>query len=163
VARFDDIIQGPQRQDLRREAGDIIIRRKDKLFAYQLAVVVDDIAQGVTHVVRGADLLEVTGRQWLLFRLLGAVPPGFGHVPLALHPDGQKLSKQNHAPPLDSRQAGTNLWRALGFLGQNPPLELRAAPPAEVLAWACAHWQTARVAGLGAIPPDADPRHPVQS
>jgi glutamyl-Q tRNA(Asp) synthetase len=162
IVSFTDLFQGQQHQDLRREAGDIIVKRRDGLFAYQLAVVVDDIAQGITHVVRGSDLLEVTGRQWLLFRLLGARPPQFGHIPLALHPNGQKLSKQNHAPPLNSAEAGTNLWRALGFLGQNPPADLYNAPPAEVLSWASAHWQTAQIAGFGAVPPDIDPQRPAK-
>lgn len=137
---FTDLIRGAQQQNLRTEAGDPIIKRKDGLFAYQLAVVVDDIAQGITHVIRGADLLEVTARQIVLFRLLDADAPVYGHLPLALTPDGQKLSKQNLAPPLQSRYASNNLWQALVFLGQNPPLELNACKPDEILAWGYANW-----------------------
>src|SRR5690606_11067302 len=121
---FLDLFQGQQQQNLRTESGDPIVRRKDGLFAYQLAVVVDDIAQHISHVVRGMDLLDVAARQIALFQLLGATPPIFGHVPLALNALAQKLSKQNLAPPLESAQAGYNLWRALVFLGQNPPADL---------------------------------------
>src|SRR5690606_2161292 len=97
---------------------------KDGLFSYQLAVVVDDIAQQITHVVRGLDLLDVTARQMILFQLFNAPPPQFGHVPLALSENGQKLSKQNFAAPLENARAANNLWQALVFLGQNPPTEL---------------------------------------
>lgn len=145
---FHDLFQGPQQQNLRLEAGDPIVKRKEGLFAYQLAVVVDDIAQGITHVVRGQDLLEVTARQMVLFQLLNAVPPHYGHLPLALTPSGQKLSKQNLAPPLDATSPGINLWQALGFLGQNPPAELHGAAPADLLAWAQAHWDTTRLATI---------------
>lgn len=153
---FKDLIQGEQRQDLRLKAGDQILKRKDHLFAYQLAVVTDDIAQQVTHIIRGQDLLEVTARQIFLFRLLGVqaesspgVPseatlgrklPEFGHVPLVLNHCGQKLSKQNLAPPLDDSRAGNNLWHALEFLGQNPPPTLKNASAADVLAWGKQHW-----------------------
>ena len=137
---FADLIQGEQRQNLRDTAGDQILKRKDDLFAYQLAVVVDDIAQQVTHIIRGNDLLEVTARQIFFFRLLGAAVPEFGHVPLVLNEQGQKLSKQNLAPPLDSTNAGNNLWHALQFLGQNPPLALIKASATDVLEWGKAHW-----------------------
>jgi glutamyl-Q tRNA(Asp) synthetase len=137
---FVDLIQGRQTQNLRTAAGDQILKRKDGLFAYQLAVVVDDIAQQVSHIIRGNDLLEVSARQLFLFRLLGAREPVFGHVPLVLNASGQKLSKQNLAPPLASENAGNNIWRALAFLGQNPPRELNNASAAEVLTWGKAHW-----------------------
>lgn len=143
---FTDLFQGEQIQDLRRDAGDPIVKRKDGLFAYQLAVVVDDIIQGVTHVIRGMDLLEVTARQIVLFKLLGSKPPAFGHVPLVLNDSGQKLSKQNLAPALDSSQAAKNLWHALVFLGQNPPTDFGVIDTAggvdEILAWARRHWNS---------------------
>src|SRR5690606_4727864 len=85
LVNFADLFQGNQQQNLRLEAGDPILKRKDGLFAYQLAVVVDDIAQGVTHIIRGMDLLDVTARQIVLFELLGAPAPAFGHVPLVLN------------------------------------------------------------------------------
>ncbi len=149
---FEDLIQGPQQQDLRRQAGDQIVLRKDGLFAYQLAVVVDDIAQGITCVLRGSDLLEVTARQIRLFQLLGARVPAFGHVPVAVNPLGQKLSKQTHAPPLNRDRAGANLWRALDFLGQQPPPELQAAAPDELLTWGLAHWRRERIPGQSHLP-----------
>lgn len=141
---FTDLLQGEQWQDLQHAAGDPIVKRKDGLFAYQLAVVVDDIAQGVTHVIRGMDLLEVTARQIVLFKLLGSEAPAFGHVPLVLNDSGQKLSKQNLAPALDSTRAANNLWQALGFLGQNPPTDFGTVSGTdsvdEILAWARNHW-----------------------
>lgn len=148
LVEFEDLIQGPQQQNLRTQAGDQILKRRDGLFAYPLAVVVDDIAQGVTHIIRGSDLLEVTGRQLFLFDLLGAPLPAFGHVPLAVQANGQKLSKQNHAKAIQNSEANKNLWRALGFLGQNPPVDLAQAPVPELLHWAKQHWRRDAVSGL---------------
>lgn len=146
---FEDLIQGPQTQNLRTEAGDQILKRRDGYFAYQLAVVVDDIAQGITHIIRGSDLLEVTGRQLFFFDLLGARLPQFGHVPLAMQANGQKLSKQNHAKAIDGKLASRNLWRGLEFLGQNPPAALADSSTQEVLDWGLHHWQRAAISGLG--------------
>jgi len=148
---FEDLIQGTQCQHLRTEAGDQILKRKDGLYAYQLAVVVDDIEQHITHIIRGSDLLEVSARQIFLFQLLEARVPAFGHVTLASQPNGQKLSKQNLAPALALEDAGTNLWQALTFLGQQPPLELRGATAADLLSWGKTHWQRKAVQGLSAI------------
>lgn len=148
IIRFTDAIQGEQTQNLRTQAGDQILKRRDGFYAYPLAVVVDDIAQGITHIIRGSDLLEVTGRQIFFFQLLGHTPPLFGHVPLAIQENGQKLSKQNHAPPLLPQYAGRNLWQALRFLGQNPPSELAGSEPSVVLHWGLAHWQLDKVRGL---------------
>lgn len=149
--RFTDLIQGEQIQNLRTQAGDQILKRKDDLYAYQLAVVVDDIEQGISHIIRGSDLLDVTARQIFLFQLLNTAVPAFGHVTLASQANGQKLSKQNLAPALELKDASLNLWRALAFLGQNPPPELLGAAPAELLAWAKIHWQRAAIHGLSAI------------
>lgn len=146
---FDDLIQGSQAQNLRTQAGDPILKRRDGFYAYQLAVVVDDIAQGITHVIRGSDLLEVTARQVFFFQLLGATPPAFGHLPLALHPNGQKLSKQNHARAIDAKEASKNLWRGLEFLGQNPPARLAAGSTHEILDWGLHHWRRDSIRGLG--------------
>lgn len=147
---FQDLVQGRQEQNLRSEAGDQIVKRKDGLFAYQLAVVVDDIAQQITHIIRGSDLLEVSARQIFLYQLFKARVPQFGHVTLVAHSDGQKLSKQNFAPALNSAVAGGNIWRALAFLGQNPPQELAGASPAELLLWGKKHWQLTNIKGLSA-------------
>lgn len=146
--QFKDLIQGTQIQNLRTQAGDQILKRRDGFYAYQLAVVVDDIAQGITHIIRGSDLLEVTGRQLFFFELLGAPLPEFGHVPLAIQANGQKLSKQNHAKAIDSNLASRNLWRGLEFLGQNPPADLADASTSECLDWALHHWQRQAVQGL---------------
>lgn len=148
IIQFEDLIQGTQTQNLRTHAGDQILKRRDGFFAYQLAVVVDDIAQGITHVIRGSDLLEVTGRQLFFFDLLGAPLPQFGHVPLAIQTNGQKLSKQNHAKAIDGKLASRNLWRGLEFLGQNPPADLADASTSECLDWALHHWQRQAVQGL---------------
>ncbi|HWV15073.1 MAG TPA: tRNA glutamyl-Q(34) synthetase GluQRS [Cellvibrio sp.] len=147
---FCDLIQGPQQQNLRTEAGDQILKRKDGLFAYQLAVVVDDIEQQISHIIRGSDLLDVTARQIFLYQLLNATPPQFGHVTLVTHSSGQKLSKQNFAPPLDSSIAAQNLWHALAFLRQEPPQDLLGAQPQELLQWGKNHWKLTNIHGLGA-------------
>lgn len=119
LERFGDRWLGPQAQDVQREVGDFVLKRADGLWAYQLAVVVDDAAQGVTDVVRGADLLSSTARQRVLARLLGLEPPRVMHVPLVIDPvSGLKLSKQNHAAPLDLARPLDTLaqaWQALGF------------------------------------------------
>jgi glutamyl-Q tRNA(Asp) synthetase len=148
--RFSDLIQGPQTQNLRSQAGDQILKRKDGFYAYQLAVVVDDIDQAITHIIRGSDLLDVTARQIFLFQLLNAPVPIFGHVTLANQPNGQKLSKQNLAPALELKDAEKNLWNALSFLNQNPPKELWGAK-SDLLAWATVNWQRSNVRGLSAI------------
>lgn len=148
LIQFEDIFQGPQTQNLRTQAGDQILKRRDGFFAYQLAVVVDDIAQGITHIIRGSDLLEVTGRQLFFFGLLDAPLPQFGHVPLAIQANGQKLSKQNHAKAIDSKLASRNLWQGLGFLGQEPPIELAGASIKEVLEWGINNWKRGAVRGL---------------
>ncbi|ARP88905.1 tRNA glutamyl-Q(34) synthetase GluQRS [Bordetella genomosp. 9] len=138
IERFTDRWFGSQQQDVARAVGDFVLKRADGMWAYQLAVVVDDAAQGVTDVVRGADLLSSTARQRVLARLLGATPPRVMHVPLVLDPaTGLKLSKQNHAPALDlSRPLETlgQAWRALGF----GPIEART--PQGFLAEATRQW-----------------------
>jgi glutamyl-Q tRNA(Asp) synthetase len=116
--RFVDRVQGAQAQMLGRDVGDFILYRADGLFAYQLAVVVDDAAQGVTDIVRGADLLDSTARQIYLQRLLGAPTPRYLHVPVAVNARGEKLSKQTGATPVDARRPGEAIAAALAFLGQ---------------------------------------------
>ncbi len=142
---FQDAIQGEYRQQLEREVGDFVLRRADGVFAYQLAVVVDDAAQGVTQVVRGADLLDSTPRQIVLQRLLGLPTPDYAHLPVAVDRRGDKLSKQTGAPPLDEHNPGPVLWVALRFLGQQPPPELARESVATIIAWAIAHWDLAAV------------------
>jgi glutamyl-Q tRNA(Asp) synthetase len=138
---FHDRIHGDLQQNLARDVGDFIVKRADGLFAYQLAVVVDDAFQGITHVVRGADLLWNTPRQIHLQALLGLQTPAYAHVPLITNPAGQKLSKQTLAPALPESGRGAVLAEALAALGHAPPRELTGAGPAELLAWASAHWR----------------------
>jgi len=134
---FRDRWQGWMEQDVEAEAGDFILLRADGCFAYQLAVVVDDAEQGVTHVVRGADLLDSTPRQLLLQRALGLPEPVYLHHPVAVGPDGRKLSKQNRAPALDPQRDEENLRAALRFLGFAPP----GREAQEILLWAVPQWK----------------------
>jgi glutamyl-Q tRNA(Asp) synthetase len=133
---FTDRARGLIRQDVAAQVGDFVIRRADGLFAYQLAVVVDDAHQGITHVVRGADLLDSTPRQILLQRLLGLPTAVYLHHPLVLTPEGEKLSKQTHAPPVDDGNPVPALLGALAFLGRSPPGRDEFASAEAVLAWA---------------------------
>ncbi|MGB0713300.1 MAG: tRNA glutamyl-Q(34) synthetase GluQRS [Gammaproteobacteria bacterium] len=145
---FEDQVQGGVQQCLETDVGDFPLRRGDGLFAYQLAVVVDDGEQGVTQVVRGSDLLDSTPRQIALQRALGLPQPDYLHLPVATHPGGNKLSKQTHAPALDDERATDNLWLALNFLGQSPPLDLRGADVSALLRWALDHWDHTRIPGV---------------
>lgn len=142
---FEDRVQGVVIQDLAREAGDFVVRRADGLFSYQLAVVVDDAAQGVTEVVRGSDLLDSTGRQIYLQRLLGLRTPAYLHLPVAVDPAGDKLSKQTGAAPLDPERPLPAIWQALRFLGQHPPRDLLNGDVASAWKWAVAHWNAASI------------------
>jgi glutamyl-Q tRNA(Asp) synthetase len=137
---FRDRVHGELSQDLAAEVGDFIVRRADGLFAYQLAVVVDDAFQGISHVVRGADLLWNTPRQIHLQTRLSLPTPSYAHVPLVINAAGQKLSKQTLAPALPERDRGAVLALALTVLGHVPPAELAGAGPADLLAWAVANW-----------------------
>ena len=137
---FIDRVQGEYRQHLGREVGDFVIRRRDGLYAYQLAVVLDDAWQGITDIVRGADLLDSTPRQLYLQELLGLPQPRYLHLPLITQPNGNKLGKSYRSPPLTEDQATPLLLRALRALGQTPGAELADAKPAEVLKWGTGHW-----------------------
>ena len=152
AVEVDDAVQGCVRQTLERDVGDFVLRRADGCFAYQLAVVVDDAAQGITAVVRGADLLDSTPRQIFLQRLLGFSTPAYLHLPIATNAAGEKLSKQTLAKALDRAQAGATLTRALDFLGQHTPADLAGASAREVLSFAIAHWNRDRIPRLRAIP-----------
>jgi len=140
ISRFDDLIQGPQAVAM-REIGDFVIFRKDGLFAYQLAVVVDDYLQGINHVVRGSDLLDETHRQLRLQQLLGYPHPAYAHIPVASNAAGQKLSKQTYAQPLDCKHPQPQLIAALRFLGQQPPAELVDCSVCDIVQWSVRHWR----------------------
>lgn len=142
---FVDRIQGEVRSVLSQDGGDFVIHRKDGLFAYQLAVVVDDMDQGVTDVVRGSDILESTARQLYLMRLLGGRLPSYAHVPVVLGQDGQKLSKQNRAAPIDLTTPAHNVCQALRQLGQAVPISLAQETPRTVLDWAVQQWQPGNI------------------
>ena len=147
VVSFEDRAQGECRFEL-RERGDVIIRRRDGAFAYQLAVVVDDALQGVTDVVRGADLLDSTPWQIALQEALKLPAPRYLHLPLVTEPGGAKLAKSRRSVALDPRTAGRQLHQALALLNQGPPDTLKLEPPARVLEWACTHWNLDRFHGV---------------
>ncbi|MEQ1593240.1 MAG: tRNA glutamyl-Q(34) synthetase GluQRS [Thiobacillaceae bacterium] len=142
---FTDRVRGELTQSVLAEVGDFIVKRSDRLFAYQLAVVVDDAYQHITHVVRGADLLWNTPRQIVLQNLLGLPNPRYAHLPLITNAAGQKLSKQTLATALPGHGRGRVLAQALTALGQALPDDLANADPAAILAWASTHWQIANV------------------
>jgi glutamyl-Q tRNA(Asp) synthetase len=137
---FDDRVQGRVVQHLACDVGDFVLRRADGLFAYQLAVTVDDDFQDISHIVRGADLLTSTPRQIWLQHCLGYATPIYAHLPVAANAAGEKLSKQTLAPALASDQAAAQLVRALKFLDQPAPADLLRAPVADVWAWALENW-----------------------
>jgi glutamyl-Q tRNA(Asp) synthetase len=147
---FLDAIQGEISQNLSRDVGDFIVKRADGFFAYQLAVVVDDAAQNVTHIVRGADLLDSTPRQIYLQQLLNLATPSCAHVPVASNAAGEKLSKQTLAQPLSMRLPAQQLFDALKFLGQNPPQAIKNATLGEAWRWAIANWGILQVPKLRA-------------
>lgn len=151
---FKDGIQGAIAQNPAADVGDFVVRRADGQFAYQLAVVVDDAAQGVTEVVRGADLLTSTPRQILLQQALRLPVPVYWHVPLITHADGRKFSKSEGAAALDPLRPVPGLLAALDRLGQSPPADLAAENVDTVLAWATANWQVDSVPRR--LPPTAE-------
>lgn len=150
IVRFDDRLQGPQAQDLRAEVGDFVVLRADGLFAYQLAVVVDDADLGITSIVRGADLLTSTPRQIHLQRLLGIPQPDYLHLPVAVTASGEKLSKQTGAPALPSDALAT-LVAAWAFLEQPPPVHVPETLD-EFWTHALAAWNTARLPPVTMLP-----------
>lgn len=142
---FMDAIQGHIKQNLSQQVGDFILKRADGLFAYQLAVVVDDAAQGITHIVRGADLLDSTPRQIYLQHCLGYATPQYAHIPIATNNAGEKLSKQTLAKSIDTHLANHLLFEAFQFLGQQPPIEIKNATLTEMWRWAHTQWQLSNV------------------
>lgn len=140
---FHDELQGLISHNLAQQHGDFILKRKDGIFAYQFAVVVDDALQNINHVVRGCDLLEETPKQIYLQQLLGFSTPAYLHVPVIVDEHGYKLSKQTLATAVDTKSPNKTLFDLLVLLKQNPPDELNGATVNELLDWAIANWQPA--------------------
>jgi glutamyl-Q tRNA(Asp) synthetase len=148
---FDDAVTGEYRQSLSSECGDFVVRRRDGLFAYQLAVVVDDALQGITEVVRGADLLDSTPRQIYLQQCLKYPQPDYLHVPLMLDQQGRKLSKSEGAARLNPDRPSKSLYIALEHLGQQPPAELEHATITDIWQWAVENWDTDQIPTLPSV------------
>jgi glutamyl-Q tRNA(Asp) synthetase len=148
---IDDRFQGECKFAL-RTLGDVVIRRRDGLFAYQLAVVVDDAAQNINYVVRGADLLSSTPWQTSLQAALGLARPRYAHLPVVVEPDGAKLAKSRRAVPLETARAGTLLLAALKLLGQSIPPGLEIETPGAILEWGISHWNPRAFHGIRAVP-----------
>ena len=144
---FVDALQGPFVQQVESEVGDFIIRRKDGLIAYQLAVVIDDFDQGVTDVARGLDLIDSTPRQIHLQQCLGMPQPRYMHTPLVLVETGQKLSKSTGAAGIPRKRTRPVLVQALRALWQDPPPDLQDARLTDIWEWAIKNWQTGRLEG----------------
>jgi len=152
--KIDDEIQGQFQQVLESEIGDFIVHRADGLVAYHIATVVDDAWQGITEIVRGADLLDVTPRQIYLQRILNVPTPVYAHIPAAVDVQGKKLSKQHHARPVDDTQPESTLFLALEFLGQHPDKQLLKGNVEEIILWGIKHWSLERIPRLNSIEVD---------
>ncbi len=150
--RFDDALQGHTSQNLEKDIGDFVVKRADGLFAYQLAVVLDDAFQDITHIVRGADLLASTPRQIHLQRLLGFNTPAYMHFPIAVNEAGEKLSKQTLAAPVDTSHPVKTLLHVLEFLQQHPPAKLADYNAEAVLDWAIENWDATEMRGIATLP-----------
>lgn len=150
--RFVDRLYGKIRQQLDLTVGDFVVRRADQLTAYQLAVVVDDARQNITHVVRGSDLLDSTPRQIHLQRLLGYPVPEYLHLPIAVNASGEKLSKQTGATAVTTIKPSRILTVVLEFLGQKPPRDLRDSTLAEFWQWGIENWDPARIPVKQSLP-----------
>lgn len=150
---FVDRVQGQARQNLQREVGDFVLLRADGQYAYQLAVVIDDAAQGVNAVVRGVDLLDSTARQIWLQQCLGLPTPSYAHLPVVVNSAGEKLSKQTQAKAVDPADGSTILACALEFLGHPVPAEMHRVPVADFWRWAISVWSMERVPAVRGIFP----------
>jgi len=142
---FNDAIFGWQKQNLTTTVGDFIIRRRDGLISYQLAVTVDDNAQGITDIMRGSDLLGSTHRQIFLQRMLGFPQPNYAHLPIATSENNLKLSKQNLALALPFGRESKNLWIALKWLNQDPPQDLQLLSTEKIVGWAVENWDPTKI------------------
>jgi glutamyl-Q tRNA(Asp) synthetase len=139
---FDDELQGSQKSNFAQEHGDFIIKRKDGITAYQLAVVIDDHLQNITHVVRGFDLLDSTPKQIALQNILGFKSPHYCHFPIIIDQQGNKLSKQSCAQAVSAETPQKTLFLLLELLQQNPPSQLKTASVQEIISWGIEHWHS---------------------
>lgn len=142
---FNDALQGPVYQRLEKDIGDFVLQRADNVYTYQLAVVADDAGQGITHIVRGADLLDSTPRQIYLQQLLGYPTPVYMHLPIAVNSQGDKLGKQTGALPIHLSDPLPVLVQVLHFLGQIPPDVLLEGDIVSFWKWAIEHWQSGNI------------------
>ncbi len=142
---FKDSLQDKIQQRIESEVGDFIIKRSDKMFSYQLAVVVDDEYQGITEVVRGSDLLDNTPRQLYLQQCLAYRQPDYLHFPTATSDDGKKLSKQNHSPEVGEKEKRKTILATLNFLGQKAPNIDNFAHLNDIWQWAIKHWDRDKI------------------
>jgi glutamyl-Q tRNA(Asp) synthetase len=154
---FVDKIMGPRSQNIKTQCGDFVIQRRDGLFAYQLAVVADDALQGITEVVRGADLLDSTPRQIYLQQLLRYPTPDYCHLPLVVDANGVKISKSEGAARVTVRDKQKLLVAVLAYLGQQPDKDLSHSDIADIWQWAIAHWRLERVPRQTGLPVTVSP------
>lgn len=142
---FTDLLQGDYCQNLAKDIGDFIVKRSDGLYSYQLAIVVDDMLQGVTEIVRGADLLDSTPRQIFLQQQLDYPSPSYMHLPIACNSQGQKLSKQHHAEPLTISHPVLNLCKAMEFLGFKVAQDIKQSSLTDFWTWAISVWDISKI------------------
>ena len=159
TVEFFDVLHGQLAANLAQRHGDFIIKRKDRIFAYQFAVVIDDHEQSVNHIVRGADLLDSTFSQIYLQQQLQWHCPVYMHVPLVIDRNGHKLSKQTFARAVDQNNPRQVLFKLLGLLRQAPPVELADGTVAEILDWGVNHWNLAALIALKTVNPSSDPHY----
>jgi glutamyl-Q tRNA(Asp) synthetase len=144
-------LQGKISHNLAEQDGDFIVKRKDKIIAYQFAVVIDDELQQVNHIVRGFDLLDATPKQIYLQQQLGLSTPAYMHIPVIIDEQGYKLSKQTQATAVDLSSPHRVIFELLTLLKQNPPIELQQAPVADLLDWALEHWNPGSLQNTHAV------------
>jgi len=149
--KFNDEIQGHFQQVLETEIGDFIVHRADGLVAYHIATVVDDAWQGITEIVRGADLLDSTPRQIYLQQILNYSMPSYAHLPVAVNEHGYKLSKQHYARPVNDTEPVAILFTALDFLGQQPDKVLLHGNVEEIIQWGIKHWSMNKIPRLSSL------------
>ena len=151
IISFADELQGKQSHQLASEHGDFIIKRKDHITAYQLAVVIDDDRQNISHIVRGYDLLDSTPKQIFLQKLLAYKTPQYCHFPVIIDKYGHKLSKQKCAQAVSTEQPQRTLYLLLELLHQKPPKQLKNASVQSIINWGIKHWDSSPLKNLHSV------------